>query len=423
MPRALGDGKGFVERRVKKKVGGRTVTETRLYVRVRVTDPDGRRRSMWRRVENRTEGKEALRELVGEARAPAGEDRAEKTFGDLANHYESTSLVPAEYRDGRKVSGRRSLHGMGAHLRFLCAFFGAAYDEEARAWRGGAPLASVTYDRLAELRAAILAEPVHVTEKNPLGRPRKIASVNRRLEVLRNMLRVAARKGWVAGNPFAAGPALISAADEVKRVRVLSFEEEDRLLAQCVSRTELRPPLPPRNVRREHLRAIVVCALDTAMREGEIFKLRWPDLDRMSANGRRALTVQQMNTKTLQERGAPVSKRLMAEFELLRASRPDPEGLVFGVTTSVKRAFAGACRDAGITGLRFHDLRRTAATRLHRDGMPIGEISRILGHADPKTTYRYIGVDEETTERAAEAFDRIEGRRDEARRKRMRGAA
>lgn len=414
MPRAIGDGSGIVTKKVRRKVNGRTVVETRLFARVRYTDPaTGKRRAMVRRVENRTEAKATQQQLAAEVRAleETPEEVADKTFGDLARLYAETHLVAAEYRDGRKVSGRRSLRGSAADVAWLCARLGAVADEDGR-WRGGAKLTAITYERLAELRRALLATPVHVTDANPAGRPRTIASVNRRLALLRSMLNVAARKGWVARNPFAAGPPLINAADESKRVRLLSYDEEERLLAQCVSYTEMREGKPPRNVRREHLRAIVVCALDTGMRLGEILKLRWPDVDAMVEGGRRRLTIRQMNTKTLQERGAPVSKRLRAEFERLRSvtgSRPD--GLVFGIESNVKRSFAAACREAGIEGLRFHDLRRTAATRLHREGMEIGEVSRILGHSNVTTTYRYIGVDDETIDTAADLFDKMEERR------------
>jgi integrase len=424
MPRTIGDGRGLVEKKVKVKVNGRAVTETRLYARVRYTDETGKRRAKWKRVANRTEGKTAVQELAAEARRPVETlaDLADKTFGDLANHYAAFSLIPAEYRDGRKVSGRRSLRGMDAHLARLAAHFGAERGESG-AWSGGLPLSALDYERLVSLRAALLAAPVRVTDGDPTGRPRAIATVNRNLSLLRNMLNVAARKRWLTRNPFSDGPALINPADEVRRKRILSYEEEDRLLAQCVSYTETREGKPPRNVFRAHLRAIVVCALDTAMRCGEILKLRWRDLDAMAGGGR-GLTVQQMNTKTLEERGAPVSNRLRSELDRLRReSGGRPDALVFGVMSNVKRSFAGACRDAGVVGLRFHDLRRTAATRLHREGMPIGEVSRILGHSNVTTTYRYIGVDAETVERAADIFDRIEEKRREARKTRMRDSA
>lgn len=332
-----------------------------------------------------------------------------KTFGELATYYAATSLQPAEYRDGRKIHGRRSLSGVHASLGVLCEFFGARPAEGRKnAWTGGLPLRGITYGHLDALRLERLATPALVTKKNPAGRPRTIASVNRELQMLRNMLNVARRNDWLDENPFSRGASLISAADERQRRRVLSFEEEARLLAQCVDRREERPPLPPIQVHRSHLRAIVVCALDTAMRRGE---LRWRDLDTMGDGGGRRITVQQMNTKTLEERGAPISRRLQEELGRLRAEtlcRPDD--LVFGITSDFKQAWRNACRDAGITGLRFHDLRRTAATRLHREGMSIGEVSRLLGHKQITTTFRYIGVDQDMTDRAAEFFDRINER-------------
>lgn len=422
MPRTIGDGSGVVVRNVKCKVNGRTVTEHRLFARVRYTDPaTGKRCAKWRRVANKTEGRIAVQELAAEVRARDGsaEDVTAKTFGDLAAFYVQTRLVPAEYRDGRKVSGRRSLRGSDADVKWLCAQLGAARDEGGR-WGGGTKLSALSYERLEGLRRALLATPVHATTAHPAGRPRTIASVNRRLPLLRNMLSVAVHKGWLARNPFSGGASLINPADEVQRKRVLSYEEEERLLAECVNRSELREGKPPRNVSRGHLRAVVVCALDTAMRLGEILKLRWMDVDAMTEGGRRRLTIQQMNTKTLQERGAPVSKRLLKELERLRpvtSTRADQ--LVFGIESNVKRSFAGACRDAGIKDLRFHDLRRTAATRLHREGMKIGEVSRILGHSNVTTTYRYIGVDEETIETAADLFDKMEERRRELRRKKL----
>lgn len=415
MARSLGDGRNIFEKKIKKKVGGRTVTETRLFVRVRYLDEFGRRRAKTRRVANRTDAKEKLLELVAEVRGRKENPRecAAKTFGYLATSYARESLVPAEYRDGRKVSGRRDLKGLHNQLRTFCSFFGAVELEgEPNEWEGGACLSAITYEQLAALRRHLLASPVHVTRENPRGRPRTITSVHRYLQTLRHMMRTAERRGWINASPFKAGPPLISPADEVKRKRILSFEEEDRLLAACVDRTETRPGKPPRNVRRAHLRAVVVCALDTGMRAGEIFKLRWRDVDAMREGAARRLTVRQENTKTLQERGAPVSRRLLDELEKLRHKRPcAPHDLVFSVRTSVKKSFAAACAEAGIEGLRFHDLRRTAATRLHRAGMPLAECSRILGHADITTTYRYIGVDESTTDRAADIFDLIEEQR------------
>jgi len=55
----------------------------------------------------------------------------------------------------------------------------------------------------------------------------------------------------------------------------------------------------------------------------------------------------------------------------------------------VKRSFMSACKKAGIQGLRFHDLRHTAATRMIENGANIVAVSKILGHSDIKITMRY----------------------------------
>lgn len=420
---------GFVKKTLKrtvtdKKTGEtRIVEETREYVRVRYTGADGKRHAVWRAMENRTDGRDIKKALIKkyDERGESALKNERKTFGDLATYYAATSLIPAEYRDDRKINGRRSLGGVTGSLQILVEAFGARPDEvRENVWAGGRALTEIHYDDINSLRLTLLNTPIKTRrvhrikgEKTPgirkrvrlvesiEERPRKISTVNRTLEVLRNMLNKAVRKGWLLVNPFNTGERpLISSADEVKRKRLCSFEEETKLYEQCVDK-------------REHLRAIIMCALDTAMRAGEVFTLKVSDIQNYRAAGRN-ITIQQLNTKTLQERGAPVSRRLQTQFDLLLKEKLNrPDDLLFGVK-SVKNSFGVACRAAGIKGLRFHDLRRTAATRLHRGvpelgipGMAIGEISRILGHQNIKTTYVYIGTDFDTTNRAATLFDAI----------------
>ena len=67
----------------------------------------------------------------------------------------------------------------------------------------------------------------------------------------------------------------------------------------------------------------------------------------------------------------------------------NPEGKPYQRCDSLKRCFEGACRRAGIKGLRFHDLRHTAATRMVEKGANIAAVSRMLGHSSWNTTMRY----------------------------------
>jgi len=86
---------------------------------------------------------------------------------------------------------------------------------------------------------------------------RSIATVNREPAYLRCLLNIAERNGWINRNPFKCGDALIHVADERKREHILTREEESRMLAACTGP-------------RAHLRPIMIAALDTGCRLGEL---------------------------------------------------------------------------------------------------------------------------------------------------------
>jgi integrase len=219
---------------------------------------------------------------------------------------------------------------------------------------------------------------------------RRIASVNRELDKLRRMLSIALREGWIRQNPFTAGESLISIADEHKRERILTRDEERRLLAACSTS------------RREHLKPIVLCALDTGMRRGEILSLRWRDVDLEHG----LITIQAFNTKTMRERQVSLTARLASELETLWQQSPkDQFRRVFGVLDNVKRSFESARNAAGLPDVRFHDLRHTHATRLVSAHIPLSEVGRVLGHTQPSTTFRYVNANVETARRASAALD------------------
>src|SRR5262249_32430303 len=134
----------------------------------------------------------------------------------------------------------------------------------------------------------------------PTGKERSIASVNRELEVMRAVMRFAVRSGWIIKSPFETGDTLISKADEVQRERVLSREEELRLLLACTGR-------------RAHLRPLLIAALDSAMRRGELIQLKWSDINFEN----RTINVRAMTTKTARSRTVPISSRLLEELKAL----------------------------------------------------------------------------------------------------------
>src|SRR5262249_9805767 len=149
--------------------------------------------------------------------------------------------------------------------------------------------------------------------------------------------------GIIAVNPFKQGEQLIDRSGETSRDRVLSFDEEERLLAAC------KGP-------RSHLRSLIIIALDAGLRRGETFRLEWRDLD-LDA---RLIRVRAINAKTNKPREVAMTTRLYEE--LLRLSEETMGNSVFGIKTNIKRSFGSACKAAGIDGLRYHDLRHTLVT-------------------------------------------------------------
>jgi integrase len=365
---------------------------TRLLARVGHTDEKGKRRDVIRAAKSRTDAREKIKEILRDLDNDRGAETisaSRMTFADLVMYFKKHYLKPAEYHGGRKIEGVRSLKPALSAVNALAAYFGRRR------------LQSIRYSDLRAYRAARLKEPTPVDiarhkrelETDPkaeLRVTRKIATVNRELDKLRRMLTIAQREGWIKQNPFAAGESLISIADEHKRERILTRDEERALLAAC--------SLPS----RAHLKPIVLCALDTGMRRGEIFTLKWSDVD--LENG--LISIQAFNTKTMRERQVSMTARLASELQTLwEVSPKDGFRRVFGITYTVKTSFEAARRAAGLPDVRFHDLRHTHATRLVGAHIPLAEVGRVLGHTQPSTTFRYVNANVETARRASAALD------------------
>jgi integrase len=392
----------------KKLPEGVVVKNDRWYVRLRYRS-GGKRHAAWREcAKNATDAKDVRAALEEELKEHGPEllQHNRDNFGELATHYKTKYLIPAKYVDGRKTEGRRSHKNARYELETLRSII-----------PDSTKLREMNYGFVRQVRLDLFNLPVTVMkwvptervrpdgkvfikkrgEKKEFQRQRSTIDVNRKMEILRRMLKIArTHLEWIHHDPFAdAKESLITRSDEKKRRRVMSFEEEDALLTFCV---EPRP----------HLRLVIIGLVDSMMRSGEFFKLRVRDL----GFDPKSVTVQQMNTKTLTERSAPMSARFARELKIWFETHDlGPDDRVFdfaGARTSWKTAK----RLAGVTDLRLRDLRRTGATRLLRGGMPMEEISRILGHTGINMTYEYIGVDNNTTGRAVDIIDAMHERRE-----------
>ena len=345
----------------------------RLYARFQYKSDSGRYKVKYRAITNKRMAKQAVDEMRQELNSHGPEtlhsDRM--TFKELSRTFSETRITPAEYSHGVKVSGRRSLIPVKSALNILSEYFGT---------RRVRTIKPVDLEKYKQVR---------LTTPTVRGTQRKIASVNRELELLRTMFNYAVQNEWLLRNPFSNTKGLISKAAEVERDRILTIEEESRLLEACCGR-------------RAHLRPLLICALDTAMRRGEIFKMRWCDV-RFESN---EIFIPQTNTKTEESRTVGMTQRLKDELEALWTVSPkSPSGTVFGIAHTIKTAFKSLCEETGIEGFRFHDCRHTATTRMIMAGCSHTEVMKITGHSQLKTFLRYLNIKAETTSKVASALD------------------
>ncbi|MEQ1762306.1 MAG: site-specific integrase [Pyrinomonadaceae bacterium] len=369
-----------------------------LYARLQYRDESGKPRDKYRKITDKRKAAQAVSEMRRDLELHGEEIlNAEKlTFAELLEKYSSTELVEATFQAGVKIGGRRSLGAAKSAVKPLNDYFGHRRVQSIKA----ADIKNYKNIRLntpvtmeVNVRTQVLNEKTGKTKtvitKSIKTRERRVATVNRELEILRAIFNFAVMNEWLTKNPFALLKGVISKAAEVERDRVLSFDEERRLLAACVGR-------------RAHLKSLLVCALDTAMRRGEILKMRWRDVD-LAVN---EINIPQTNTKTETARTVGITERLKKELEAMwETSQMDPQALVFGLTNTIKTAFGSACEDAKLEDFRFHDCRHTATTRMIASGSSHTEVMKITGHTQLKTFLRYLNITPETTRRVALNLD------------------
>jgi integrase len=331
--------------------------------RLTYKDANGKKRDLWRSAPTENEARALLAHMVAslEAETPSqGPENVNSgpSFRSVADDFERHRCQPAQYRNGKKVAGIRSVRQTKVRLRAVVNYF------------GDTPVERITVASVERFKVARLNTPTRY------GTERTITAVNRELEVLRAILRYAKNEGLIQVSPFErASSPLIVKAHETKRDRVLSKDEEKRLLQACQTPT------------RRHLYALIVAALDTGARRGELLALRWSDCKLFGKD--QTITLRSETTKTQQQRVLPVSNRLRSALMTWGESRnAEYNDLVFGLR-KFQNGFAAACRDAKIEGLRFHDLRATFITRLIERGMSVELVAKLSGHSDAKTLYQH----------------------------------
>jgi integrase len=236
---------------------------------------------------------------------------------------------------------------------------------------------------------------VSVKTRKPVGK----VTATREIAALRSALNKAIEWGFLEANPLAK---LRQRTVEARKiVRYLSVEEEARLRRALKERDtrmiegrisgnkwrivrghSLHESIAPDGF-GDHLTPIVLLAMNTGLRRGELLSLRWVDIDLAAC----LLTVREETAKSGRSRHLPLNKEAMEA--LVRWRRKAGEGQEIFPVADVKTAWRALLAAAAISKFRFHDLRHHFASKLAMRGVDINSIRELLGHADLKMTLRY----------------------------------
>jgi integrase len=245
---------------------------------------------------------------------------------------------------------------------------------------------------LAEVSPALISECKErlFNDKNDKGKTRAPATVKRYLSALSHAFTFAVNEwGWLEHNPVAK---VKKPTEPRGRVRFLDEAERKGLLTACKVSSN------------KDLYTIVVLALSTGMRQGEILTLKWKYIDFQ----RRQLALHE--TKNNERRVVPVvghAWEVLSEHGKIRNIQSD---YVFPKCaqkwqSAIRKAWDKAVKEAMLEDFRFHDLRHTAASYLAMNGATLAEIAEVLGHKTLQMVKRYAHLSEAHTSSIVEKMN------------------
>lgn len=207
----------------------------------------------------------------------------------------------------------------------------------------------------------------------------KAATLNRDLRFLAQILKQAERERYIARSPFDLTKFFLNDSRERRQPHILSWEEQEKLLA----------------VARPRIRVLTVLGVETGMRTGEMLHLKWPDVDFL--NG----LIQLRQSKTASGiRSVPMSQ--VCKVELLRWRNlvgPEYSEWVFPNFSNRRhplqggrKAWAATLKKAAIPFFPIYNLRHTFATRLTAAGVAGLTVAQMLGHSSTQIVPRYAQV-------------------------------
>jgi integrase len=235
------------------------------------------------------------------------------------------------------------------------------------------------------------ADAVLLTEQRNklLSEGRAGSTVNRYLAALSHAFSTARKWRWIGQNPCGG----LRLNEPPGRTRFLSPDERRRLLAQCRASRQVDVLYP-----------VVVLALSTGMRQGEILGLTWADVDFKNR------TIRLEHTKNGDRRLVPLYGPAFDAMKGVAKVRRIDSKLVFpggdpDKPADFRNAWVRALARAKVENFRFHDLRHSAASELAMSGATPSEIAAVLGHRTLAMVKRYAHIADAHTAKVVERMN------------------
>jgi integrase len=280
--------------------------------------------------------------------APPGEVVDPGATSALASSGVTLEQAQTRFLDTKRAERKKTVRDDAYHLARLVKALGA-----------DTPLSEITAARIAQYRT----ERAQQASQRRLGETVSAAAVNHELRVLRHLLHLAADE-WTV---IARAPRIRLLREPQGRLRWLEPAEEARLLAACLT------------CGGEALRDMVLVALESGMRQGEIVALTWERID--FTRGVFQLEI----TKSGRRREVPMRQALYDRLTALPGPR---EGRLWP-RRFPRKAWEAAVREAKLEDFTFHDTRHHFASWFIMRGGSLPALQQILGHRDVSMTLRY----------------------------------
>jgi integrase len=199
----------------------------------------------------------------------------------------------------------------------------------------------------------------------------KPVTINRELGLVQHAIDMARREWNVPLNDNPVKQVHKPRQDQFRERRVRTGEL-DRRVAACGS------------CRNGYVAPLIRLAIETGMRQGELLRLTWADLDFV----RRTLLIR--ISKNGHPRTIPMSSAAIECVGELQKLGGFANALIFPTTASaLKQSWRRLTTRAGLEDLHFHDLRHEAISRFFEKGLSLPEVALISGHRDPRMLFRY----------------------------------